>query len=108
MYIKNSNMKFLLGSGLVLVMMAALMLAGCGSSSTPPAKAGDANASVAKMQEKGGAELWGQTCARCHNIRPPTEFSHDQWQVAMHHMRIRGYLTGEEQKKILEFLKSAD
>ena len=31
-----------------------------------------------------------------------------EWDVAMHHMRIRANLTAEEHRKILEFLKSAN
>jgi mono/diheme cytochrome c family protein len=55
---------------------------------------------------KGGAELWADNCIRCHNVRSPTSFSAAQWDVAMLHMRIRANITPEEQKKILEFLKS--
>jgi hypothetical protein len=55
---------------------------------------------------KGGAELWAETCIRCHNVRSPSSYSAAQWDVVMLHMRIRANLTPEEQKKILEFLKS--
>jgi mono/diheme cytochrome c family protein len=55
---------------------------------------------------KSGAQLWAENCVRCHNIRSPGSFSPVQWDVAMMHMRVRANLTPEEQKKILEFLKS--
>ena len=57
--------------------------------------------------QKGSTQLWAETCARCHNVRSPSAYSADQWQAIMHDMRIRGQLTGAEQRQILEFLRSA-
>lgn len=55
-----------------------------------------------------GGELWGKTCGQCHNLRPPSEFSDAQWAVAVHHMRIRAPLTGEQQRSILGFLQASN
>lgn len=63
---------------------------------------------LAPASETTGGTLWAQRCARCHNLRPPSEYSDAQWVVAIHHMRVRVPLTGEEQEKILEFLKAAN
>jgi len=57
--------------------------------------------------EKGGAELWSETCAHCHNLRSPSSYGPAQWEVAVYDMRVRAHLTGEEQRKITEFLKAA-
>jgi hypothetical protein len=54
-----------------------------------------------------GEELWSNNCMRCHNIRPPTMYSDSQWDVIVHHMRLRANITGQEQRAIVEFLKSA-
>ena len=54
-----------------------------------------------------GEELWSNNCMRCHNIRPPTMYSDAQWDVIVHHMRLRANITGQEQRAIVEFLKSA-
>jgi hypothetical protein len=54
-----------------------------------------------------GEELWSNNCLRCHNIRPPTMYGGAQWDVIVHHMRIRANITGQEQRAIVEFLKSA-
>jgi hypothetical protein len=54
-----------------------------------------------------GEELWSNNCTRCHNIRPPTMYSNAQWDVIVHHMRIRANITGQEQRAIVEFLKSS-
>ena len=54
-----------------------------------------------------GQELWSNNCLRCHNIRPPTMYSNAQWDVIVHHMRIRANITGQEQRAIVEFLKSS-
>lgn len=54
-----------------------------------------------------GEELWSNNCMRCHNVRPPTMYSGAQWDVIVHHMRLRANITGQEQRAIVEFLKSA-
>jgi hypothetical protein len=54
-----------------------------------------------------GEELWSNNCLRCHNIRPPTMYNNAQWDVIVHHMRLRANITGQEQRAIVEFLKSA-
>jgi len=51
-----------------------------------------------------GAHDWANNCARCHNLRAPTEFSPDQWQLIMQHMRVQGGLTGQETRNISAFL----
>ncbi len=57
--------------------------------------------------ELSGEELWTMNCRRCHNIRPSTMYSNAQWDVIVHHMRVRANITGEEQRAIVEFLKSS-
>jgi len=54
-----------------------------------------------------GEELWSNNCLRCHNIRPPTMYNDAQWDVIVHHMRLRANITGQEQRAIVAFLKSA-
>jgi hypothetical protein len=54
-----------------------------------------------------GEELWSNNCMRCHNIRPPTMYGNAQWDVIVHHMRLRANVIGQEQRAIVEFLKSA-
>src|SRR5437016_5314213 len=54
-----------------------------------------------------GEELWSNNCMRCHNLRPPTTYSNAQWDVIVHHMRLRANITGQEQRAIVEFLKSS-
>jgi mono/diheme cytochrome c family protein len=55
-----------------------------------------------------GGKMWGQTCGQCHNLRPPFEYSDAQWAVALHHMRIRVPLTGQQQRDILAFLQASN
>ncbi len=58
--------------------------------------------------DKGGSQLWAENCARCHNIRSPSSYSDAEWEVVMHHMRVRASLTPLEAAKILEFLKAGN
>jgi hypothetical protein len=54
-----------------------------------------------------GEQLWSNNCLRCHNIRPGTMYGNAQWDVIVHHMRLRANITGQEQRAIVEFLKSS-
>ena len=67
-------------------------------------QAGDADVSATAPNQ---AELWAQNCGRCHNLRPPSEFSGAQWDAIVHHMSVRANLTGADSRAILEFLKAA-
>ena len=62
----------------------------------------------AAANEPDGAKLWAQNCIRCHNGRPPSEFSNAQWDVVMLHMRIRAGLAAEDARAIHEFLQTAN
>lgn len=55
-----------------------------------------------------GARLWANNCGRCHNVRDAKELRDDQWKPVVTHMRIRGPLTGAEQRDILLFLQSSN
>ncbi len=57
---------------------------------------------------RAGALLWSQNCARCHNLRNPMERSDREWDIIVHHMRVRGNLTTEEHRLILAFLQSSN
>ncbi len=66
---------------------------------------------VARLEqviEPGGALLWSQNCARCHNLRNPHERSDREWSAIVHQMRVRANLTSEEHRLILRFLKMAN
>jgi mono/diheme cytochrome c family protein len=65
-------------------------------------------ASIVSSPVAAGGTTWSHRCGQCHNLRPPSEYSDAQWAVAMHHMRVRVPLTGEEQKDILLFLQASN
>ncbi len=70
--------------------------------------AGATSATSVALKDKSGAQLWSENCAHCHNLRPPNEFSQREWDIIVHHMRVRATLTGDESRKIVAFLKAAD
>ena len=61
-----------------------------------------------KLAERGGAQLWGENCVRCHSTPPPNAFSSEQWETIGMHMRVRAGLTDYEIKRITEFILSAN
>ncbi len=97
-----------LGSAVVL------SLQGCQSDTAKPAGTAD-SAEAPKVlgifpaaPDRPGAQLWAENCNRCHNAPPPERFSDAQWNVIVHHMRLRANLTGEETRKITEFLQASN
>jgi hypothetical protein len=106
----GSTKKFLM-IGLLSAVVMVWIASGCASrnsggqnsaaSSTQPVLASDTTT-------KGGAELWAETCSRCHNIRPPEYYSDAQWDLIVHHMRIRANLTGPEAREIVKFLQASN
>ncbi len=78
-----------------ITILASLLISACSSSE---------NASV----RKSGAQIWGQSCVRCHNAPSPTTFSDMQWETIGQHMRIRANLTSKQAEKVVEFLKMAN
>jgi hypothetical protein len=89
------------------------LMVGCQSDGSPglaPEKASPAmlsadGAGPATKPAKGRAQIWAETCNRCHNTRSPDSYNGRDWAVVMTHMRVRGYLTGEDQRAILQFLQ---
>ena len=51
-----------------------------------------------------GAEAWVDTCARCHNMRSPTEMSPEDWDMTVNHMRVRANIPGDVAEDIKAFL----
>ena len=91
--------------GLVLFALAGLAW-NASADSREKGQKQDASSSDSYMALS-GQELWSNNCLRCHNIRPPTMYSNAQWDVIVHHMRVRANITGQEQRAIVEFLKSS-
>jgi mono/diheme cytochrome c family protein len=109
----------------VALAVAALtmIVVGCSSTARTPAQPADppgsaagapaatgvaapaaADAAVVAAAPPSGSQLWAERCGQCHNIRDPGSYSAAQWRVAVHHMRFRAFLTGQEERAITEFL----
>ena len=88
-----------------LPIVAVLIAGGCASNESPATQPAAVKSPVAQAS---GAQLWSDNCMRCHNLRGPETYSSTQWELAVHHMRLRANLTGEETDKITVFLKSAN
>jgi nitrate/TMAO reductase-like tetraheme cytochrome c subunit len=91
---------------LVLIVLAGLVRNASADSKEKRQKQ-DASSTSDSYMGLSGQELWSNNCLRCHNIRPPTMYSNAQWDVIVHHMRVRANITGQEQRAIVEFLKSS-
>jgi mono/diheme cytochrome c family protein len=55
-----------------------------------------------------GAGTWSNNCARCHELRSPTEFRDDIWKPIVTHMRVRAGLTGQQSRDVLAFLQASN
>lgn len=114
MFKRYSNMKLAAALGVVVAILGGWLISGCASqdsSSTSTASPTTQPVHAAMFEStthKSGNQLWVENCSRCHNIRPPEYYSDEQWDIIVHHMRLRANLTGEEQRKISEFLKASN
>jgi hypothetical protein len=88
----------------LLLVGVALLVGGCGSAGAPRADDATTRPAVAR---RGRTRMWAENCNRCHNARPASWYSPREWEVAMHHMQVRGYLTGEETRGITEFFRAS-
>lgn len=55
-----------------------------------------------------GGQLFGKTCARCHNPRPSAERGDRAWRTIIMHMRARANLTKADAEAILVFLQATN
>lgn len=78
-----------------------LVASACAGGSMQEGASGSRVASDAEQ----GAEIWRTTCYRCHNRRPATEFSVEEWPVLVDHMRTRAHLTRAEADAVTAFLQ---
>ncbi len=83
--------------------LAVIIASGCASPEPGPTT----RAAEAKPA-KGRAELWQQNCSTCHNARSSKHYSDEEWDIAMMHMRTRGYITARETKLILEYIQAGN
>jgi hypothetical protein len=90
------------------IVIAVLVLGGCNSGKTKNEVTLGQTRTAVLDSEKGSTQLWTENCMRCHNLRTQSSYSDIEWQVAMHHMRVRADLTAEEQRRILQFLQASN
>jgi mono/diheme cytochrome c family protein len=101
----RSRMKPLLSILAGVATVVVVVLAGAPSA---PAQAAGARAPIDPVVFAQGARLWAETCARCHNVREPSELRDDQWPVAVTHMRVRSGITKSEAEAIVTFLQATN
>lgn len=97
--------------GVILVTTIGATVVSCSSTKKGYSDVPDSETVVAEegfKLEKSGAQLWGETCNRCHIAPSPADYNDTDWETISLHMRIRANLTEYESKKIEEFLKSAN
>lgn len=69
-------------------------------------------ASVAAQQDPmaiaQGAQVYSDTCARCHNARASSERTDLEWVAIVLHMRARANLTKTQARTVLAFLQATN
>ena len=90
---------------LIFVSVSWKMFAGSKANGETVTESSSAITSDSSLQLS-GQQLWSMNCQRCHNMRSPIMYSNAQWDVIVHHMRVRANLTGADARAIADFLKS--
>ncbi|MFV2007207.1 MAG: c-type cytochrome [Longimicrobiales bacterium] len=84
-------------------LLIGLLVAGCAAGGTVERSAEDPVALSSY-----GAEVYGYSCARCHNARAAVERSDREWKAAALHMRARANLSGPQARAVIAFLSSVN
>ncbi len=93
------------------IVITATLLATLGLMAPSLSVAQDTEAEAAAsnpMEIARGAQAWSRECGRCHNIRPPSELSDEEWRVSVAHMRVRGNIPADEARAIVAFLQASN
>jgi len=64
-----------------------------------------ASASFNDPSTQGAAQIWRQNCMYCHQLRSSTSYTPAQWDVALFHHMIYGYILFADYEPILQLLK---
>jgi mono/diheme cytochrome c family protein len=86
---------------IVLIVLAGFLAPG------PRAAAGEEQTPEQRKLVMEGAKLWPVYCAQCHNARPGSEFSPNQWDAILMHMKTQSNMPAKNIRAIKEFLKAA-
>ena len=70
-----------------------------------PTEAPNESKGLSYDQRVDGGTLYKQHCNRCHNGRPLSERSFAQNEVSLAHMRNFSGLTGQEYRKIVQYMR---
>jgi len=90
---------------LTLPVLAALSLGAMGAAMSC-AESGGVKTTADMPEGKTGMQLWSENCGTCHNSRSAATYSATQWEPVMMHMRTVANLTGEDARKIKEFMQA--
>ena len=91
-----------------LIVFSVVVLSGCAPQQAASNSSDAPKGAPEYILQKSGAQLWAESCIRCHNTASPATFSDVQWDVAMNNMELRAQLTRVEAEKIREFILSAN
>tara|TARA_R110000764_G_scaffold213385_1_gene299768 strand:+ start:97 stop:417 length:321 start_codon:yes stop_codon:yes gene_type:complete len=97
--------------GVIVMTIVGITAVACSSTKKGYTDVPDTATAAAEEEfkiEKSGAQMWGETCNRCHIAPSPADYNDTDWETISLHMRVRANLTEKESNKILEFLKSAN
>lgn len=104
---KDRNARRAMAASVLFLGAGLLLPFGCSGRNASVGSGPDAG-DHSEAPAKGGAQMWAENCARCHNTLSPSTYSDAQWDVIVHHMRVRGNLTAEEHETIARFLKAGN
>ena len=79
------------------------MLIGCATSASHAGQETEAT-----TEAKSGVQVWRENCKACHHMRPLSTYNDAQWGVVAHHHLVRAYLTGEEFRAVMQFLRAGN
>jgi len=90
----------------ILVLLGAAILISCASTLYMPTQtdALSRNTSLEKLQQ--GRRLYMNTCASCHNLHMPQEFTKKDWEPLLNKMQKRARIDDSQKELIAAYLET--
>ena len=91
----------------ILVLSGAAVLISCASTLYMPTQtdALNRNTSLEKLQQ--ARRLYMNTCASCHNLHLPSEFTKIEWEPLLNKMQKRAKINDAQKEQIAAYLETS-
>lgn len=90
----------------ILVLLGAAILISCASTLYMPTQTDALNRNTSLEKLRQGRRLYMNTCASCHNLHMPSEFTNKVWEPLLNKMQKRARIDDSQKELITAYLET--